>query len=508
MEFKTHITTKGEELLYIGEPDLNLLEKLAEGAGDCWHSSKDQGYKNCFPEIKYQTYTAWWYTNEFDNVAQSISWRINPKMFVVRKKVWEHCGGFDDAFDTESMQALSFGYTLISIGATPLYVKNLFKSTIDNQVKISKKDIYLFFKKHFRKGHSEYLLFRRILKNPIELFHYLNAGNTTLNPIPPNIKPDLPVVSIQGTTVSYIIPTMMRQDFTLNLLDDLKNQTYLPSEVIIIDATPEEQRNESLYEFHGYPFEIKLRWQTSKGSCRARNEAIELCTSEYIIFGDDDIRLAPDFIENHLRLLKGKNADACNGLDIRAGGPHENQDDLTRRRSLEKIDKAGVSSGFNNANSCVKREWVNLLGGNDVNFDGGYGEDSDFGLSLAKAGAVVLYNPFSVSLHLKPPAGGYRWWGAQSKIKGKKRKTQPWELGIPVKNIRPVPSPTIMYYNIKHFNTSQLKEYKLKYFLYFITRGPLISLPIRLARIPLKLLQYNRSLFYAKRLLQRGIQLK
>jgi hypothetical protein len=31
--------------------------------------------------------------------------------------------------------------------------------------------------------------------------------------------------------------------------------------------------------------------------------------------------------------------------------------------------------------------------GNDVNFDGGYGEDSDFGMSLSKIGVIVLANP-------------------------------------------------------------------------------------------------------------------
>jgi glycosyltransferase involved in cell wall biosynthesis len=53
--------------------------------------------------------------------------------------------------------------------------------------------------------------------------------------------------------------------------------------------------------------------QITQGSCRARNEAIALCV-DYIVFGDDDIRIPPDFIENHIRLLQTYNASACNGL--------------------------------------------------------------------------------------------------------------------------------------------------------------------------------------------------
>ena len=73
-----------------------------------------------------------------------------------------------------------------------------------------------------------------------------------------------------------------------------------------------------------YSFELIVKWQESKGSCRARNEAIDLCTGDYIVFGDDDIRIPSDFIENHIRFLQTNNASACNGLDIRAD--HEKQD--------------------------------------------------------------------------------------------------------------------------------------------------------------------------------------
>ena len=66
---------------------------------------------------------------------------------------------------------------------------------------------------------------------------------------------------------------------------------------------------------------------------------------------------------------------------------------------------------------------------------------------------------------MKPPTGGYRFWGSQAKILGKKRKKQPWELDSPVKYITPKPSPTIMYYFYKHFGKELVKEFKYKYFL-------------------------------------------
>ena len=317
--------------------------------------------------------------------------------------------------------------------------------------------------------------------------------------------------AIKGTPkVSYIIPTMMRQDFTLNLLNDLEGQTYKPFEVIVVDATPENARDESLYDTKNYSFKVVFKWQTTKGSCRARNEAIDLCTGDYIIFGDDDIRIQPQFIENHIRLLQTYNAEACNGLDIRADHQQQNLKDLDYKlKALGDLRwKVGAAQSFSNANSCVSRRVVNLLIGNDINYDGGYGEDSDFGLSITKLGVTVLHNPFSVNLHLKPPMGGYRFWGQQAGVKGKKRKQQPWELDTPVKRIVPKPSPTIMYQLFKHFDERQRKEYKIKYFVFYFTKAKIIEWPLRILNFPMRILQFNKSVFYAKKLMALGKRTK
>ena len=159
---------------------------------------------------------------------------------------------------------------------------------------------------------------------------------------------------------------------------------------------------------------------------------------------------------------------------------------------------------FSNANSCVKREFVTQLAGNDVNFDGGYGEDSDFGMSLSKIGVTVLHNPFSVNLHLKPAIGGYRFWGNQAKITGKKRKSQPWELDTPVKWIPPVPSPTVLYGIVKHYTPQQVLEYKQKLFFLYLFKGTKMFFLFRFIRIPYKNIQFRKSLFYAKKLMVLG----
>ena len=508
IKLKEYSTKTGEIILYNGNPDFDKLELLSKGVGDIWHSSFEQGYKNAFPELVYQTAVFFWYLNDFDDLDECVSWRVNPNAFAVRKSVWEVTKGFDEDFENPQMKALDFGFRVNRfLGGVTLYVRDLFSTSNTEKVIISTRDRHLFFRKNYKSSHAIFMIFRLGLWKWKEWNAFFYAKNKFKKiSSKPVLKPK-ELQPIEGNpTVSYIIPTMFRQDYTLQLLLDLQNQSYAVTQVVVVDATPVNDRDESLYDKINYSFELIVKWQESKGSCRARNEAIELCTGDYIVFGDDDIRIPSDFIENHIRFLQTNKAGACNGLDIRAD--HQKQDLKDLKNKLERIgDKrwiTGCTQMFSNANSCVKREYVTQLVGNDVNFDGGYGEDSDFGMSLSKIGVTVLHNPFSVNLHLKPPVGGYRFWGLQAKVTGKKRKVQPWELDNPVKRIKPVPSPTVMYGIVKHFTPQQVIEYKKKHFFLYLFKGKKTSFLYRLIRIPYKNIQFKKSLFYAKNLLALG----
>lgn len=510
MILKEYKTKSGEVIVYNGSPDFVILEDLSKGSGDIWHTSFEQGYKNSFPELVYQSAVFFWYLNDFDKLNECVSWRINPNAFAVRKSVWELTNGFDTDYENPQMQALDFGFRLNRyLGGVTLYVTALFPLAIPEKVIISQTDRHLFFRKNFKKSHALYMIWRIGFWKISEWKAFFSAQNNFklrigTTSIPPRKLKEI----INNPNASYIIPTMFRQDYTLQLLDDLSAQTYIPTQVVVVDATPQSERNEVLYRDKKYPFELIIKWQETKGSCRARNEAIALCTGDYIVFGDDDIRIPPDFIENHIRFLQTYKVGACNGLDIRADHHKQDLDDLKSKLAKFKVNKflAGNAQSFSNANSCVKKEFVDQLVGNDINFDGGYGEDSDFGMSLTKIGVTVMHNPFSTNLHLKPPSGGYRFWGNQAKIMGKKRKVQPWELDNPVKWVRPVPSPTIMYGILKHYSTQQVHEYKYKHFLFYLLKGSKIGILYRLFLFPYKNLQFKKSIFYATKLLSLGIR--
>lgn len=512
MVLQEYRTDEGEIILYTGNPNLEKLSILAKGYGDIWHSSFEQGYKNAFPDLAHQSSVLFWYINDFEGLDEAVSWRINPNHFAVRKAAWESLGGFDTDYESLQMSALDFGYNALrNQGAVPLYTKGLFETTTIETITISARDRYVFYIKNFKIDHALFMVYRKGIWKGKEWNAFFYAKNKFQQIVNRPLLAPRKLKEIQGNpTVSYIIPTMLRQDFTLRLLEDLCAQNYKPTQVVVVDATPEKDRDESLYQAKEYPFEVKILWQQTKGSCRARNEAIAFCTGEYIVFGDDDIRIPSDFIENHIRILQTYQAGGCNGLDIMAANPTQDLEDLKKRLEIlgDRRWLVGSTQMFSNANSCVKKEYVDVLVGNDINYDGGYGEDGDFGISLLKLGIPILHNPFSANLHLKPAIGGYRFWGSQAKIMGKKRKQQPWELDTPVKWIRPVPSPTLMYQFHKQFTEDQVTEFRHKYFFLFLFKGPKWSIPLRLLRVPYKQLQFNKSIFYAKKLLALGVRTK
>lgn len=512
MNFRTYVTKKGESILYTGTPDLEILENVTSGPGDLWHSSLDQGFKNCFKAIKYYAAIYWWYGFDFDNLSQSVSWRLNIENFAIRERVWNQLGReIDFDYDSKVTSGLDFGFNFIKYSmGVPLYVKQLYKENTYN-VSISRNDRYAFFKKNLTINQSYYMLYRKgVFKLIPELMSFFKTKKKFSKKNPQNILPRN-LKEIEGKpTVSLVIPTMRRQKFTQLLLEDHKKQTYLIKEAVIVDATPENEREDSYYKNEDFPFEVKVKWQTTKGSCVARNEALEMCTGDYIIFADDDIRIKEDFVENHIRLLQTYNAVACNGMDITADHVNQNVSDL--KEKYNKLDNnkltVGVSHTFSNANSCVTKEIAGKVLGNDINFDGGYGEDADYGLTISKQGAVVLNNPFSPILHLKPAQGGYRWWGIEASKIGKKRKKQPWELNNPVKYIRPIPSPTITYGVYKHFPDELTKEWRKKHFFIYLFKRDLFTLPLRLLKLPYKQIQFSKSINYAKGLINIGVRYK
>ena len=215
LEFKEYVTKSNEIILYVGSPNFEKIEELSLSYGDIWHSSFEQAYKNAFLDIVYQTIVFFWYVNDFDNLNECISWRLNPNHFAIRKSVWEKLGGFDKEYENKQLQALDFAYNALrNCGAVPMYIKDLYTVTDKEKIEISTKDRYVFYRKNFKLDHSLFMLYRKGFWKLSEWSALFYAKKKFKQ------RGKLPVIAprklkeVEGKQkVSYIIPTILRQDF-------------------------------------------------------------------------------------------------------------------------------------------------------------------------------------------------------------------------------------------------------------------------------------------------------
>ena len=94
--------------------------------------------------------------------------------------------------------------------------------------------------------------------------------------------------------MSAVIPTRNRHEVLGRTLTSLAEQSVQPEELIIIDASDDElppQKPDGLL--------TKINWQRAKtrGAASQRNEAAPHCTTDAIIFLDDDILFEPECLE-------------------------------------------------------------------------------------------------------------------------------------------------------------------------------------------------------------------
>ena len=245
------------------------------------------------------------------------------------------------------------------------------------------------------------------------------------------------------SSIDVIIPTLSRKEYLHQMLEDLKAQTFLPKNVIIVEQNPERGTQSQLADIirNQWPFEIIHHFIHKTGACNARNLAINEVQSEWIFFADDDIRLQPDLVKKAMEEVMRYQISAVN---INCKQPGE-------ETVFHKVKQWG---SFGAGTSIVKSSFAQQCRFSKV-FEYGFGEDADFGMQLRNNGSDIIYHPQLQILHLKAPTGGFR-----------KKQVLPWEQGKSL----PKPSPTLMAYAMKHYTPEQLNGYKISLFLKFYGR--------------------------------------
>ncbi|WP_034057553.1 glycosyltransferase family 2 protein [Lacinutrix jangbogonensis] len=342
----------------------------------------------------------------------------------------------------------SFNYTLNSIAKlgitnglfcyfSPDIVIGNNTNAIGN--KASTSELFQFVKEHF-KAKWVLLLFINLLifEKKVALLSLVKslfynqkrlANNISYNTNKPSLNADV--------TLSVLIPTLGRAKYLQDVLKDLANQTLKPKEVIIIEQDDSESIKTELEYLNtkDWPFKIVHKLIPQTGACNARNIGLNLVTSDYVFLADDDIRFDENTIKSSLKFIKEYSHKAITLSCL-------------RENDIEKVKVPIQWLSFGSGCSIVEVKAIKNVNF-DMAFEHGFGEDSDFGMQLRNKGIDVIYAPLIRLKHLKAPIGGFR-----------KPYIRQWEKQVQ----KPKPSPTVMFFKLKHQTVQQLRSYKITLF--------------------------------------------
>ncbi len=97
--------------------------------------------------------------------------------------------------------------------------------------------------------------------------------------------------------ISVIIPAFNVEDFIIDCLVSLENQTYKDFEVVVIDDGSTDKTFELVSDYAKEHNNVIVVHQENGGVCAARNKGLEVATGEYITFVDADDYLLPESLQ-------------------------------------------------------------------------------------------------------------------------------------------------------------------------------------------------------------------
>ena len=362
-------------------------------------------------------------------------------IFPIEEKLPEEIGAqleIESDFESESAQQYDLSWQAVNkgyIGAVETYKSFEAVPIVDE---------YRFVRKYFNPVWVFYVLLLRLLsfKNP---FREIPAWRKTRNqkrsayfenPMANPEWENFDSTLIQNNPlVSVIIPTLNRYKYLKDVLEDLEKQDYKNFEVIIVDQSAPFQ--EAFYQ--DYDLNILLIYQEEKALWLARNEAIKKSKGEYILLFDDDSRVGPDWITNHLKCLDFFDADISSGVSLSVVGGN-----IPKNYAF-----FCYSSQLDTGNVLLKKDVFRDIGLFDRQFEKQRMGDGEFGLRAYLNGYKNISNPHASRVHLKVGSGGLREMGS-------------WDAFRPKNLLAPRPIPSVLYLYRKYFGNKRARLALLK----------------------------------------------
>lgn len=304
-------------------------------------------------------------------------------------------------------------------------------------------DNYLFCRKYFNRVWVFYVLIIRVLSfyNPFKEFsawsktRKVKRSDYLNNPIKyenwdsfeSNLLKEIPKISV-------IIPTLNRYTYLKNVLFDLEQQDYKNFEVIVVDQS--EPFQEDIYKV--FNLDLKVIYQEEKALWLARNSAIKNAKGTLIALSEDDVRIQPNWLTQHIKCLDFFDAN------ISAGVFYPEGNSIPKERSFFT-----VASQFATGNALLYKDVFKKIGLFDRQFEKQRMGDGEFGLRCYLNGFKSISNPYASCVDVKASTGGLRQMGSWDAFRTKK-----W--------FAPRPIPSVLYFFRNYFGNHITKLVLLK----------------------------------------------
>jgi glycosyltransferase involved in cell wall biosynthesis len=217
--------------------------------------------------------------------------------------------------------------------------------------------------------------------------------------------------------LSVVIATYNRLPLITRLVSQLAGQTLPPDqfEVVVVDDGSKEPVREPLLAQAKVPYTLRVEVQQNAGAAAARHRGVLAARGEVVLVTDDDMQVAPDFLERHLDHHPPGSRHVVLGRirpDPAVGDMplFERWYAYLNNRMAEELSAPGARAHGNHlytGNVSFRREDYVGVGGFDKSL--GQSEDVELGVRLEKAGCTFVFAKDAYVLHGSDHVSFEKW---------------------------------------------------------------------------------------------------